>query len=129
MAHEAHQSLSRRERQIMDVVYSRGRATVGEVMDGLPDPPGYSAVRAMLRRLEEKGHLQHAQEGARYVYSAILPRDAASESALARLVRTFFDDSPTRTVAALLDLKADELSAEELDDLADMIERAREKGR
>jgi BlaI family transcriptional regulator, penicillinase repressor len=129
MGSEAHQNLSRRERQIMDIVYRLGQATVSEVMDELPDPPGYSAVRAMLRKLEGKGHLQHAESGARYVYEATIPRESASENALTRLLRTFFDDSPSKTVAALLDLKADDLSDAELDELAGLIEQARGKGR
>jgi BlaI family transcriptional regulator, penicillinase repressor len=129
MAEGAHQNLTRRERQIMDVVYRRGQATVTEVMDELPDPPGYSAVRAMLRKLEAKGHLAHSEQGARYLYEATVPRESASEGALDRLVRTFFDDSPSRTVAALLDLRAEELDERELDELADLIERARGKGR
>jgi len=122
-----HTNLTRRERQIMDVVYQRGQVTVTEVLDDLPDPPTYSAVRAMLRKLEEKGHLRHDAQGARYVYEATVPREAARENALERLVRTFFDDSPSQTVAALLDLKGDDLTDEELGELADLIERARRK--
>lgn len=129
MGSEAHQNLTRRERQIMDVVYRLGQATVSEVMDGLPDPPGYSAVRAMLRKLEAKGHLEHRESGARYVYEPTVPRESASENALTRLLRTFFDDSPSKTVAALLDLKGEDLSDSELDELAGLIEQARRKGR
>lgn len=113
----------------MDVVYRRGHVTVGEVREGLPDPPSYSAVRAMLRRLEDKGHLQHSDQGARYVYEATVPWESASETALERVLRTFFDDSPSKTVAALLDLKGEELSDRELDELAELIDRARGKGR
>ena len=122
-------ALSRRERQIMDVVYERGRASAAEVREGLPDPPGYSAVRALLRVLEEKGHLEHEQEGPRYVYSPTIPRERASESALRRIVRTFFDDSTGKAVAALLDLGARDLTASELDRLSAMIEEARREGR
>jgi BlaI family transcriptional regulator, penicillinase repressor len=125
----SHQNLTRRERQIMDIVYSRGQVTVSEVLGDLPDPPSYSAVRALLRKLEEKGHLKHDAQGPRYVYEATLPREAAQEGALERLVRTFFDGSPSRTVAALLDLKGDELSEGDLDDLARLIEDARGKGK
>jgi BlaI family transcriptional regulator, penicillinase repressor len=129
MATGAHQDLTRRERQIMDIVYRRGQVTVTEVLDELPDPPGYSAVRAMLRKLEGKGHLQHSEQGARYVYHATLPREDARDNALDRLVRTFFDDSPSKTVAALLDLKGEALTDGELDELAGLIEQTRRKGR
>jgi BlaI family transcriptional regulator, penicillinase repressor len=104
-----HQNLSRRERQIMDVVYRRGQVTVSDVLGELPDPPTYSAVRAMLRKLEAKGQLRHDAQGARYVYEATLPREEARDGALVRLMRTFFDDSPSQTVSALLNLKGDEL--------------------
>lgn len=124
-----HQHLTRRERQIMDVVYLRGQATVSEVHAEIPDAPSYSAVRAMMRKLEEKGHLKHDVHGPRYVYEATLPREEASDSALERLVRTFFDGSPSKTVAALLDLKGEELTEEELEDLSELITRARGKGR
>ena len=127
MGSSAHHNLTRRERQIMDVVYRHGQVTVTEVLAELPEAPTYSAVRAMLRKLEEKGHLTHDAQGARYVYEATLPREDARGTALERLVRTFFDGSPALTVAALLDLKADDLSEAELDDLAELIERARRK--
>jgi predicted transcriptional regulator len=128
MSRGSHQNLTRRERQIMDAVYRRGQVTVSEVLAELPEAPTYSAVRAMLRKLEEKGHLKHDAQGARYVYEATLPREEARESALERLVRTFFDDSPSKTVAALLDLKGEELTEAELDDLARLISDARGKG-
>ena len=120
--------LSRRERQIMDVIYRRGRATAAEVLDDLPDPPSYSAVRAMLRLLEEKGHVRHEQDGPRYVFLPIVTRDRARQSALTHVVRTFFDGSATEAVAALLNDGA-KLSTEELDRLAAMIDKAREEGR
>lgn len=123
-----HQHLTRRERQIMDIVYSRGQVTVSEVLADMPDAPTYSAVRAMLRKLEDKGHLRHDANGARYVYEATLPREEARGSALERLMRTFFDGSTSKTVAALLDLKGEELSATDLDELARMIEDARQRG-
>jgi predicted transcriptional regulator len=121
--------LSRRERQIMDVIYARGRATVAEVRDRLPDPPTYSAVRALLRILEEKGHLCHEQDGPRYVLLPTVPAEKARESALRHLLRTFFDGSAEGAVAALLDLEAAQLSPEEFERLAEKIERARREGR
>ncbi len=121
--------LSRRERQIMDIVYQEGRATVAEVQAALPQAPGYSAVRAMLRVLEEKGHLRHRQDGPRYVYEPTLPRDRARRSALRRMLRTFFDDSPGDAVAALLDLSQKDLTDEELARLSALIQEARGKGR
>jgi predicted transcriptional regulator len=123
----SHQNLTRRERQIMDIVYRHGEVTVSEVLAELPAAPTYSAVRAMLRKLEEKGHLSHDAQGPRYVYRATLPREEARETALARLVRTFFDGSPSKTVAALLDLNAEQLTESELDDLARLIDQARSK--
>lgn len=113
----------------MDVIYREGRATVAEVLDGLPDPPSYSAVRAMLRVLEEKGHVKHEQEGPRYVYSPTVPRDRARRSALKRMIETFFDDSPEEAVAALLDMSAAELTDEEFERLSRLIEKARKEGR
>ena len=121
-------SLSRRERQIMDAIYRRGQATAAEVLEDLPDPPSYSAVRAMLRVLEEKGHLRHEQQGPRYVFLPTVPREKARRSALKQLVRTFFDGSTEQTVAALLDLSASRLSDTELDRLSQLIERARTEG-
>lgn len=119
--------LSRRERQIMDVVYQRGRVTAAEVLDALPDPPSYSAVRALLRVLEEKGHLRHRRDGARYVFLPTVPRETARRSALARVVQTFFGGSTQATVAALIDQSS--LSDADLDRLRDLIDRARQEGR
>jgi len=102
--------LSRRERQIMDVLHAREAATVAEVRAALPDPPGYSAVRALLRILEEKGHVRHRPEGARYVYQPRASRATASRSALKRLVATFFQGSVTQAMAALLENADTELS-------------------
>jgi predicted transcriptional regulator len=121
--------LSRRERQIMDVIYARGRATVAQVREDLPDPPTYSAVRALLRVLEEKGHLRHKQDGPRYVFEPTLSREKARRSALRRVVRTFFEGSTEQTVAALLDPSVSDLSNPELDRLRAMIATARRKGR
>ncbi len=128
-AKETHLHLSRRERQIMDIVYRRGRVTAAEVRDALPDPPSYSAVRAMLRVLEDKGHLRHEQDGPRYVFAPTLPRDEARASALRHVVSTFFGGSAGSAVAALLDLQGDDLEGEELERLAELIEQARREGR
>ena len=121
--------LSRRERQIMDVVYRFGRATAAEVMEHLPDPPSYSAVRALLRVLEEKGHLRHEQDGPRYVFRPTVPRDQARKSALNQLLSTFFDGSTEQAVAALLDMPGSKLSDAELSRLALLIDQAKKEGR
>jgi predicted transcriptional regulator len=120
--------LSRRERQIMDFLYQQGRATAAEVQSVLPDPPSYSAVRAMLRVLEEKGHARHVQDGPRYVYVPRVARERAKRSALRHVVRTFFDGRPEEVVAALLDDRSSKLSDDELDRLARLIDRARQEG-
>lgn len=121
--------LSRRERQIMEVIYSRGRATAAEVRESLPDPPSYSAVRAILRILEDKGHLRHEADGPRYVYRPTVPREEARESALRRVVNTFFGGSPENAVAALLELDDDRLDEEALGRIARRIAEARKDGR
>ncbi len=113
----------------MDVIYERGEATVADVRDGLPDAPGYSAVRALLRILEQKGHLQHRQDGPRYIYLATLPREDASEGAMRRVLQTFFGGSASNAVAALLDMEGDNLSDDELNRLAGLVDDARKKGR
>ncbi|MDX1396527.1 MAG: BlaI/MecI/CopY family transcriptional regulator [Gemmatimonadota bacterium] len=118
-------ALSRRERQIMDILLRLGSASASDVRAELPDPPSYSAVRTMLSRLEEKGHVSHEQDGPRYLYRAAIDADRARESALERTVRTFFEGSPGKTVAALLDRSSTELSDAELGELAEMIERIR----
>ena len=124
---KTHRHLSRRERQIMDVVYQHGQATAAEVLGALPDPPSYSAVRALLRVLEEKGHVRHRREGPRYVFVPTVSREAARRSALARVVQTFFDGSTQAAVAALIDQSS--LSQADLDRLEDLIDRARQEGR
>lgn len=124
-----HDKLSRRERQIMEIIYRGGRATAGDVLTELPDAPGYSTVRRLLGILEEKGHLRHEQDGPRYVYIPTVPRRQAGRSALAGLLRTFYGNSREKMVAALLDTQSAELTDEELDNLAGLIERARRKGR
>lgn len=120
-------ALSRRERQIMDIVYARGQATAAEVAAALPDPPTYSAVRALLRILEQKGHLRHETDGPRYVFIPTVPRDRARRSALRNLVRTFFDGSATQAAAALLD--STPLSDEDVKRLEAIIDKARQEGR
>jgi predicted transcriptional regulator len=125
MSKDRHRNLSRRERQMMDILYQRGRATASEIQEALPDPPTYSAVRAKLRVLEEKGHVRHEEEALRYVYLPTVPRDAARRSALRHMVSTFFGGSVEQTVAALLDLSSANLSKGDLDRLSGMIEEAR----
>jgi predicted transcriptional regulator len=121
-------SLSRRERQIMDIAYEMKEVTALQVLERLPSPPSYSAVRALLRVLEQKGHLVHRQDGPRYVYTPRLPKDKARKSALSHLKRTFFDGSTESVVAALLDISED-LSEEDYRRLTELIERARTEGR
>lgn len=124
-----HHNLSRRERQIMDVIYRLGRATVAEVIEQMDDAPSYSAVRAMMGILEEKGRLRHEQEGARYVYLPTVPREQVASTALKSVVRTFFDGSPGDAIAALLDLPETKLSKGELEQLTELIEKAKKEGR
>ena len=109
----------------MDVVYERERATAAEILAALPDPPSYSAIRATLRILEEKGHLRHEEENQRYVFLPVVPKKRASLPALRHLIDTFFEGRPERVVATLLDPSAGKLSTEELDRMAEMIERAK----
>jgi predicted transcriptional regulator len=122
-------SVSRRERQILDILYERGRSTAAEVHERLPDAPSYSSVRTLLRILEEKGHVRHEQEGPRYVFIPKVPRDRAKQSALKRLISTFFDGSAEQAAAALLDGSVTKLGEAELDRLAKLIEDARRDGR
>jgi BlaI family transcriptional regulator, penicillinase repressor len=121
--------LSRRERQIMDIIYARGEATAAEVGAALPDPPSYSAVRALLRILEEKGHLRHREDGPRYVFMPTEAREKASRSALKRVVQTFFEGSLSNAVAALVDAEAGKLSAEELQRLEAIVKAAKAKSK
>jgi BlaI family transcriptional regulator, penicillinase repressor len=121
--------LSRRERQIMDVLYQRGKASAADVREGITDAPSYSAVRAMLRVLEEKGHITHSMDGVKYVFSPTVRRDKAKRSALKHLLDTFFNDSPEQVVAALLDLSSTRLTPQELDRMAKIIERAKQEGK
>ena len=129
MTHEKPGNLSRRERQIMDVLYARGRATAQEVLDALPDPPSYSTVRALLRVLEDKGHARHEQDGPRYVFAPVVTLEKARRSALRRVLDTFFEGSAEQAVAALLDLQSSKLDPQELDRLVKLIEKARKEGR
>lgn len=121
--------LSRRERQILDVLYRAGRATAAEVQGAMPAAPGYSAVRTLLRILEDKGHVRHEQDGARYVYMPTVARDRAQRSALRHVLNTFFEGSATQAIAALLDEDAGRLTDDDLDRLQSLVDRAREEGR
>ena len=120
---------SRREKEIMDVIYRQGKATAAEVHEQMAEPPSYSAVRATLRILEEKGHLRHEDDGVRYVYLPIVARSKASKSALDHLVSTFFDDSAEKVVAALLESRRTNLTEDELSRLEALIAQARMEGR
>lgn len=121
--------LGRRERQILETVYRLGRATVAQVRDALPDPPSYSAVRGMLNLLETKGHLHHEQDGLRYIYLPVVAPDQASRSALAHVIRTFFNDSPAQAANALFELPDHRLSREELEQLSRLIRQAMQQGK
>lgn len=122
-------TLSRRERQIMEIIYRRGQATVADVLADMADPPSYSAVRAMLRLLEEKGHLRHQEDGRRFVYRPTLAPEKARRSALKSLLATFFGGSVGEAVASLIDQNKEKLTSEDLDRLSTLIEQARKEGR
>src|SRR5438876_12221373 len=121
--------LSRRERQIMEILYQRGKASASEVREAMEDAPGYSAVRAMLRVLEEKGHVKHQAEGLKYVYVPVVAREKAKRSAVRHVLDTFFNGSPEQIVAALLDVSSTRLTREELDRMSQMIENAKGEGK
>lgn len=125
--HEPLAQLGRRERQIMDVIYRRGRATAAEVRDDLPDAPSYSAVRGMLRLLEDKGHLRHEQDGPRYIYVPTADPRKVSRSAVRHLVRTFFNNSASSAVAAMLGVYESHLNDDDLDRLEAVIEQVRRR--
>ena len=127
MKKDGHRNLSRRERQIMDILYQRGRASASEIQQAMPDPPTYSAVRAKLRVLEEKGHVRHQEEALRYVYVPTVARDNARRSALRHMLSTFFENSVEQAVAALVDLSAANLSRQELDRISSLIDDARKE--
>jgi BlaI family transcriptional regulator, penicillinase repressor len=126
--HHIHSALSRRERQIMDILYRRGRATAVEVMAELPGEPSYSTVRTQLRVLEEKGHVRHEEQGLRFVYIPAVARRAARKSALKHMVDTFFDGSAEKTVAALLGGEGARVSEDALERIAEMVAKARKEG-
>lgn len=128
-SHDRAQQLSRRERQIMDALYARGPATAAEVLERLPQPPSYSAVRAMLRILEEKGHVTHEHDGPRYVYRPIVARETARRGALEHLIRTFFDGSPASAAAALLESADGRFDDADVERLSELIEKTRREGR
>jgi predicted transcriptional regulator len=123
-----HDSLSRRERQIMDIVYRRGEATAAQILAEMSNPPGYSAIRALLRILVDKKHLQHREDGPRYVYSPTLPRQKASARALSQVVDTFFDGSALKAASALVGSSQRKLTRVELDELMALIAAARKRG-
>jgi BlaI family transcriptional regulator, penicillinase repressor len=129
MASEDFSGLSRRERQIMDFLFQNGNGSVSDVMEGIADPPSYSAVRAMLRTLEQKGRITHLEEGRAYIYRPTLRKDTARRGALAHVLKTFFDGSTEQAVAALLELKGTKLSEAELDRVAELIDKAKREGR
>jgi predicted transcriptional regulator len=123
-----HESLSRRERQIMDIVYRRGEATAAQILDEMSDPPSYSAIRALLRILVDKEHLQHREDGPRYVYSPLVSRQKARALALAQVVNTFFEGSALKAASALLGSSQRKLTKAELDELSALIDAARKRG-
>jgi predicted transcriptional regulator len=128
MSRPLHSALSRRERQIMDILFRRGRATAAEVMHDLPGEPSYSTVRTQLRVLEQKGHVRHEEDGVRFVYTPVVARHAARKSALRHVIETFFDGSPEKAVAALLGGDAAKLTDDELERIAGLIAKARKEG-
>lgn len=129
MKKKAPLDLGRRERQIMEIVYAQGKASVSEVLDALPDPPSYSAVRAILNTLEDKGHLQRIKSGKKFLYQPTIPREKAGRSVIKNLLATFFNGSATQAMASLLEMHEDKLTDEELDRLSEMIEKAKKGGR
>jgi predicted transcriptional regulator len=129
MSGDIRAQLGSRERQIVEAVYQLGRASVAEVRDALPNPPSYSAVRAMLNLLELKGHLKHEQEGIKYVYLPVVAPKKAQKSALRHIVSTFFNGSPIAAAAALLEMSDTKISSEEKEQLTALIERAEKEGR
>jgi len=129
MTPPTHQALTKREREIMDVLYRLGRATAGELIDALPGPRSDSTVRTQLRVLETKGHVTHEEEGLRYVYAPTVPRRAARRSALKHLVETFYEGSSEKVVAALLGGEGARLSSDELERIETLVRRAREESK
>jgi predicted transcriptional regulator len=125
----ANTGLSRRERQIMDILYRQGKASASDVREQMEDAPSYSAVRAMLRVLEDKGHVRHQAEGLKYVYVPTVARDRAKRTAVKHVMETFFNGSPEQIVAALLDVSSTRLTREELDRMSQLIENAKKEGK
>jgi len=121
--------LSRRERQIMDIIYELDEATVSQVLERIANPPSYSSIRALLRVLEEKGHLTHKKQGPRYIYAPTLSRDKARQNALKHLMKTFFDNSTEEVMAALLDISEDNLSEQDYKRITQLIKKVRQEGR
>src|SRR5215203_4724419 len=119
--------LSRRERQVMNILYARGQATAAEIHEVLPDPPTFSATRAIIRTLEDKGHIRHAEQGLRYIYAPVVPAEKAKRSALAHVVSTFFGGSPSQLMATLLEGSTAQVTEAELGRLEEMIRRAKQE--
>lgn len=113
----------------MDILYRSGKASASDVLNAMPDPPSYSAVRAMLRVLEEKGHVKHQEEGLKYVYAPVVAREKAKRSAMKHVMETFFNGSAEQIVAALLDVSSTKLTRDELDRMSEMIEKAKKEGK
>jgi predicted transcriptional regulator len=129
MARKKSVELSRRERQIMDALYSLGRASAAAIREAIPNPPSYTAVRTHLSILHGRGQVKYSSDGTRYIYEPVVPRDEMAESAITRVMQTFFDNSVEKVISTLLKRKDSDLSAEQLDRLARMIEKARKEGR
>lgn len=129
MPKRSHLELSRRERQIMEIIYTRGTASAADVLEAMPDPPSYSAVRAMLSLLEEKGHLKHKKSGKKYIYQPTVHASKARRFAVRNLLNTFFENSVEQAVASMLDLQGKHLTPEDYDRLAGLIKKAREEGK
>ena len=125
MQNPSHAHLSRREREIMDIVYALGEASVSDVVRRMSDEPSYNSVRVTLGILARKGHLEHHSDGRRYIYSPTLPREKASQSAVTNLLKTFFEGSPSRAILTMLDMSSGRLTDEELDEIARMIEKGK----
>ena len=121
--------LSRRERQVMDILFARGQATATDIHDALADPPTFSATRGVIRTLEEKGHITHKEQGLRYVYLPTVPVDRARKSAVSHLLSTFFNDSPARLMAALLDSSSTKLTGDDLKQIEEMIRKSRKEAK
>lgn len=129
MSELSHLRLGRRERQIIEIVYQRGQASVAQVIEQMSDPPSYTSVRTMLRLLEGKGYLRHKEKGRRFVYIPVVTPGTAGRSALRNLLTTFFSNSVEKAVASLLELERGKLSSDDLDRLAELVEKARKEGR